>query len=297
MATSAYRGRFAPSPTGPLHFGSLVAALASCVDARAQAGEWLVRIDDLDQGRCISGMDSRILATLEAFGFEWDGTVSYQTDHLDAYHEALDLLQQSGHVYYCRCSRSQVAQAAQRSGLEGPVYPGTCRSLSLGDAPGRAARLRTDNAGIAFVDRLFGPQAQVLARDIGDFVIRRADGFFAYQLAVVIDDELTGVNQVVRGADLLPSTPRQVWLSRLLGHPTPDYLHVPLVFGSDGRKLSKSDRAHPVDADDPIPALLAAWRFLGQAQPQAAKLSLSEFWHWAPTVWEPALMRTEPAHD
>lgn len=295
MPTPLYRGRFAPSPTGPLHFGSLVAALASCVDARANAGEWLLRIDDLDQGRCISGMDSRILATLEAFGFQWDGQVSYQTNHLAAYQEALEALQQSGHIYFCRCSRSQIAQAAQRAGLEGPIYPGTCRMLGLSDEPGRAIRVRTNESEITFVDRLFGRQAQVLERDVGDFVVRRADGFFAYQLAVVVDDELTGVTQVVRGADLLLSTPRQIWLNRLLGHSSPDYLHIPLVFGADGRKLSKTDRAHPVDPGDPLTALLAAWDFLGQALP--GTLSLSEFWQWAPVAWNPALMDTGVSHD
>jgi len=297
MVTSVYRGRFAPSPSGALHFGSLAAALASCVDARAHAGEWLLRMDDLDQGRCVAGMDSRILATLEAFGFEWDGQVAYQTAHLDAYREALGRLQQSGHVYYCRCSRSQIAQAAQRSGVEGPIYPGTCSELSLPDKPGYAARIRSNEHEIVFVDRLFGHQGQVLARDVGDFVIRRADGFFAYQLAVVVDDELAGITQVVRGADLLLSTPRQIFLSRLLDYPTPDYLHIPLVFGSDGRKLSKADSAHPVDPSDPMPALLAAWRFLGQALPHADPLSLTEFWQWAPSAWQPALMSTGVAHD
>jgi len=295
--TSYYRGRFAPSPTGPLHFGSLVAALASYLDARAQGGDWLLRIDDLDRGRCVPGMDTQIVRTLESFGFEWDGEITFQSEHTEAYRSALATLQRQGRIYYCRCSRKQIAVAATQAGLEGPIYPGTCRTLGLSDGKGLAARIRTDESEIRFEDRLFGEQNQNLARDIGDFVVRRADGYFAYQLAVVVDDYSTGINQVVRGADLLPSTPRQLWLGQLLGFPHPRYLHIPLVFGPDGKKLSKTDQAHPVNTDDPLPALLDAWRFLCQPSPQPDSLSFQDFWPWAKAHWRPQQMQEMITHE
>ncbi len=290
-APARYRGRFAPSPTGPLHFGSLVTALASRVDALAHGGEWLLRIDDLDQGRCRPGMDDAILRTLERFGFGWDGELRYQSHTTAAYAEALARLEALEMIYYCRCSRRQVAANARRTGIEGPVYAGTCRDLGLDDAPGRAARVRTGDDPLGFSDRVFGYREQRLQRDMGDFVVRRADGFFAYQLAVVVDDALAGIDQVVRGADLLASTPRQIHLQRLLGLPTPRYLHVPLVRDAQGRKLSKRDAAHPVDESDPLGALLAAWRHLEQVPPDTG-LTLDEFWQWAPGAWRPERMRT-----
>lgn len=287
MPKPPYRGRFAPSPTGPLHFGSLVSALTSFLEARRHSGKWLLRIDDLDQTRCLPGMDTHILGTLEAFGFEWEDTVAYQSHASDAYRAALDTLKQQGRIYYCQCSRKQIAMMAKHAGAEGPIYPGTCRTLGLGDGRGRAARIVTDDENVCFEDALFGRQSQNPARDIGDFVVRRADGYFAYQLAVVVDDHLQGITHVVRGADLLSSTPRQIWLQKLLGFTEPRYLHVPLVLGQDGKKLSKSDAAHPVDTANPVPSLLDAWRFLKQAMPESTDLSLAEFWQWASSAWQP----------
>jgi len=290
MPASRYRGRFAPSPTGPLHFGSLVTALASYLEALVHDGQWLVRIDDLDQTRQVKGMDSVILNTLEAFGFEWQGPVTYQSQSTPAYQKALRKLRSSGFTYVCRCSRSQIRRSA-RIGLEGPVYPDTCRDLDLSETEHTAIRLRTNDQTVRFHDGVFGEQVQQVHRDVGDFVIRRADGYFAYQLAVVIDDSLAEITHVVRGADLLLSTARQIYLQQLLGFAQPSYLHVPLVLDSRGRKLSKRDSAHPVDDASPVISLLDAWLFLNQAPPyMAADLTLPDFWAWAAAHWEPALM-------
>jgi glutamyl-Q tRNA(Asp) synthetase len=280
-----YRGRFAPSPTGPLHFGSLVAALASYLDARARNGEWLVRIEDVDQSRVIAGAADDILRALDRFGFEWDGAVACQSRRTALYESALDALRRLGAAYDCACSRRDVARSG-RVGAEGPVYPGTCRRGLPHDAAPRAVRVHTHDDPIEFVDRVYGRQSARLESTLGDFVVRRADGFFAYQLAVVVDDAEQGATHVVRGADLLSSTPRQVYLQGLLGLPTPEYAHVPVVLGADGRKLSKRDLAHPVDPHDPLPALLAAWQFLGQAEEVVQAASLADFWAFAIAQWE-----------
>lgn len=285
-----YRGRFAPSPTGRLHFGSLVTSLASRVDALAHGGEWQVRIDDLDQTRCRPGLEDDILRNLEAFGMHWDGALRYQNRTTAAYARALNELQMQDKVYFCRCSRKTVREQTRREGVEGPIYAGTCRNLELADVPEHAARLRTDDKPLGFIDRVFGPQIQHLASTIGDFVVRRADGYFAYQLAVVVDDAMAGITHVVRGADLLTSTPRQIRLQRLLGMATPVYLHVPLVRDRNGHKLSKREAALPVDEQHPLTSLLAAWRWLGQPMPDG-DLSLEEFWQWAPTAWQIECMR------
>ena len=290
MLKTAYRGRFAPSPTGPLHFGSLVAALASCLEAKSRAGQWLMRIDDLDQTRCVRGMDHQILHTLELLGFAWDGEITYQHEMTPLYEETLQQLGRGGHTYVCRCSRRQVRQHA-RLGIEGPVYPDTCRELGLRESTHDAIRLKTDDRPISFRDALFGLQTQRLHSDIGDFVIRRADGYFAYQLAVVVDDAQAGITHVVRGSDLLTSTARQIYLQQLLGLPQPAYLHVPLVLGEDGKKLSKSDAAHPVDTANPVVTLLDAWNFLGQVPAETADMSLQEFWNWATNHWDSAGMK------
>ena len=266
-----YVGRFAPSPTGPLHFGSLVAAAGSYLDARAAHGQWLLRIEDVDTERNVPGAESAILQTLEAYGFEWDGPVVRQTDRLGAYADALEILKGSGQVFGCACSRSEVERDAGAAGLPravdgGLVYPGTCRN---GLPPGhlaRAWRLRVPAAGgdaIDFVDAGGGRVVQHLAREVGDFVLKRADGPYSYQLAVVVDDAFQGVTDVVRGADLIDSTPRQIWLQRCLGLPTPRYLHLPLVRDAAGQKLSKQTRAAPVDSGSASPTLWAACRFLG----------------------------------
>jgi glutamyl-Q tRNA(Asp) synthetase len=290
-ATPRYRGRFAPSPTGHLHFGSLVAALASYCDARAAGGEWLVRIEDVDAPRAHPAADSAILETLERYGFEWDGEVVCQSRRSAAYEAALAQLQAAGHAYECACTRRELG-AAPLSASGERVYPGTCRDGVPQDRAARtqrASRLRVGDARITFRDRLQGVQTQDLARDVGDFVIRRADGLYAYQLAVVVDDALQSVTHVVRGADLLVSTPRQILLRRLLGYPELSYLHAPVVINAHGQKLSKQTRAAPLP-DDALAPLLAVWRFLDQRQPEGsqAPASVAEFWAWAVRAWNPA---------
>jgi glutamyl-Q tRNA(Asp) synthetase len=285
-AANGYRGRFAPSPTGPLHFGSLVAAMASYLDARACGGQWLLRMEDVDEGRVVPGAADDILRTLETFGFRWDGELLVQSDRKDAYQEAIATLKQHGHAYDCGCTRREVAAAAQRHGPEGPIYPGTCRhGLPPGKRP-RSVRLKVPDRSIRFVDRIAGPIHHNLARELGDFVIHRADGYTAYQLAVVLDDAAQGINQVVRGADLLLSTPRQIYLQELLGLATPEYAHIPLVRGEDGHKLSKQDSAHPVRTADPLPALLSGLLFLGQSLPEGRPASVEAFWQHAIPRWD-----------
>jgi glutamyl-Q tRNA(Asp) synthetase len=284
-SSRTYRGRFAPSPTGPLHFGSLVAALASFLDARANGGQWLVRIEDVDQTRTLAGAADDILRTLDALGFEWDEEIAYQSRRTALYEDALSRLRLFGAAYDCACSRREIARAG-RLGPEGPVYPGTCRSGTRGGATPRAVRVHTHDAPVAFTDCVYGSLSQRLQSTVGDFVVRRADGFFAYQLAVVVDDADQGITRVVRGADLLSSTPRQIHLQGLLELPTPDYAHVPVVLGADGRKLSKRDRAHPIDPRHPLHALLAAWAFLGQAVEGEQPASPAEFWALAIERWD-----------
>jgi glutamyl-Q tRNA(Asp) synthetase len=266
---STYVGRFAPSPTGPMHFGSLVAALASWLDARAHGGRWLVRIEDVDGPRTVAGADREILRALEAFGLEWDGEVVWQGTRTPIYEAALARLRESGHVYRCRCSRREIADSAL-AGLEGAVYPGTCRALALGSDVAGADRLRVGDGVIRFRDRVQGEIEQRLASEIGDFVLRRRDGLHAYQLAVVLDDGEQGVTDVVRGADLLDSMPRQILLQRLLGLPEPRYLHVPVATNERGEKLSKQTLADPVNARDAGELVRQALRFLGQSAPRDA---------------------------
>jgi glutamyl-Q tRNA(Asp) synthetase len=258
-------GRFAPSPTGPLHFGSLVAAVASWLDARATGGRWRLRIEDLDRPRVRAGAADEILRTLDALGLAWDDEVLYQSRRQALYREALDRLR--AHTYWCGCSRREIADSSLGLAVDGArIYPGTCRA---GLAPGkkaRALRVRTPDDEIRFVDRVQGPQRQALARDVGDFVLYRADGVFAYQLAVVVDDAAQDITDVVRGADLLDSTARQVHLQRLLGVPMLRYLHVPIALNAHGEKLSKQTGARPVDIRRPRDEIRAALRFLGQAE-------------------------------
>ena len=328
-----YRGRFAPSPTGPLHFGSLVAAVGSYAEARARGGAWLVRMEDLDRPREVPGAAADILRTLEAFGFAWDGEVVYQSRRAAAYAAALAQLQASGLAFPCGCSRREIAAAASASGPEGPIYPGTCRPsracappadpssprpvpfissvaapvisrvsvqpISPHPSPNRgegarlpvisrqaAIRLRVETPPITFHDRVQGPVSQDLVAEVGDFVLRRADGLFAYQLAVVVDDAFQGITDIVRGADLTRSTPRQMLLQRLLGLPTPTHAHLPLARDRWGRKLSKSDAAAPVDPRNPLPALLQAWAFLGQSPLTERPGNPAEFWSLALDRWD-----------
>ncbi len=252
--TSPPLGRFAPSPTGPLHLGSLVAALASYLAVKSQGGQWLIRIEDLDPPREIDGMAERQLAALESFGLVSDLPVLLQSRRSALYDAALDDLLRQGKAFHCHCSRSQLAAG---DGIHR-------KCLNTGGTGQASIRLRVPDTWIEFNDGLFGRQGQNLARQVGDFVLKRADGFYAYQLAVVVDDALQGITQVVRGADLLDSTPRQIFLQRQLGYPTPEYLHVPLVLDENGSKLSKSQWADALDAERGFQALHAAWRHLGQ---------------------------------
>jgi len=275
-------GRFAPSPSGPLHFGSLVAALASWLDARAAGGRWLVRIEDLDQPRVQRGAADEILRTLDRLGLCWDGEVIFQSRRTALYEQALTRLEGT---YLCACSRREIADSALALAADGAqVYPGTCRA---GLPAGRSARaLRVRVAGtVSFVDRVQGSLSQDLAREVGDFVLRRADGQFAYQLAVVVDDADQGVSDVVRGADLLDSTPRQLYLQRLLGLPTPRYLHVPVALDASGDKLSKHTGAHAIGREDLRRALL----FLGQPPSD----TLAE----AVRAWDPRLIPARRARE
>ena len=286
MRSSIYRGRFAPSPTGPLHFGSLVAAVASHADARHHEGTWLVRIDDLDQTRSRPDAEKQILHTLQVFGMHPDQAPVRQSERTDRYLAVLERLIRQGSAYRCTCSRKAIAAVARR-GIEGPVYPGTCRLTPPATDERAAWRATVSDEPVEFDDRILGRLRQNLARDIGDFVIRRIDGFTAYQLAVVVDDFDQGISDIVRGADLLWSTPRQIWLQRLLGYSSPRYAHIPLVYGRDGHKLSKRDSAHPVDDRDPVDSLSAAWLHLGQEKPPENLGSSQAFWDWAVPRWAP----------
>jgi len=264
-----------------MHFGSLVAAVASWLDARAAGGRWLVRIEDLDRPRCVPGATEEILHTLERLGLTWDGEVVYQSKRHSLYGDALQRLQ--GHTYWCSCSRREIADSSLGLAVDGAhIYPGTCRDLRL--AVGRALRIRTTTE-IRFRDRVQGEQVQDLEHDVGDFVLYRADGMYAYQLAVVVDDAAQGVTDVVRGADLLDSTPRQIYLQRLLGLATPRYLHVPAVVNAAGEKLSKQTGATAIAPS--WAAVRQALDFLGQ--PEAA--SLEE----AVRNWDPALIAARRA--
>ncbi|WP_457426646.1 tRNA glutamyl-Q(34) synthetase GluQRS [Roseateles sp. P5_E7] len=262
---TSYRGRFAPSPTGPLHAGSLVAALASWLDARAQGGQWLVRIEDVDGPRCPPGMDEVILGQLAALGLVADEPHVWQSRRGDLYQAALDRLIASGHAYGCACTRAEIAAAAGPRPKHGElIYPGTCRPDKGGTngRPVRAWRFRVEGS-IDWHDRRLGAQSQDLETEVGDFVLKRADGLWAYQLAVVVDDAEQGITDVVRGEDLADNTPRQIALQRALGFVTPRYLHTPLVLAADGHKLSKQNGAAAVDLADPAARLREACMRLG----------------------------------
>ena len=285
-----YRGRFAPSPTGPLHFGSLLAAAGSWLDARAAGGEWLLRIEDLDPPREPPGAIDEILRTLEAFGLWWDGEVVLQSHRVPIYEAALARLGAAGWAYPCTCSRKRIEAANRQRGRPGDRrYPGTCRDLPAAAAwKSRILRVRTTSEPMAIQDRLQGPFEQSLEGEVGDFVLRRREGFIAYQLAVVVDDALQGITDVVRGTDLLDSTPRQVWLQRLLAYPTPRYMHLPVVIAPGGEKLSKQTGAAAVDARC---AGELAWRILGELRqappPELRGAAPAELWAWAVAHWHP----------
>ena len=261
-----YRGRFAPSPTGPLHFGSLVAALGSFLQARAQGGEWWLRIEDIDPPREAPGARDTIPRQLEAHGLHWDGPVRYQSERLEHYAAALERLIDAGRVYACDCSRKHIAAATGHRG--GPLhYPGWCRERGLAPDSGRALRLDTRGLEIAFDDALQGRQIVRLEAAGGDFVLRRSDGLFSYQLAVALDDAEQGMTEVVRGSDLLESTPRQIAIQQLLDRPTPRYVHLPVAVDAHGRKFSKANRAPALDPHRAGENLWEALRFLGHPPP------------------------------
>ncbi len=286
---STYRGRFAPSPTGPLHFGSLVAAAASYLDARRAGGEWLLRIEDLDPPREVPGSADQIVATLAALGFEWTGSIVRQSERHTDYQAALDRLLAAGLAFHCSCSRTelQTAQPPGRDPSDELFYPGWCRNgVRAPDRP-LAIRFRVPSGAIAFDDQLRGTQTTEPARDTGDFVIRRRDGLFAYQLAVVVDDAAQHVTHVVRGADLLASTARQMALQSALGLSTPVYAHLPLAIDANGIKLSKSTGAAGVDASRPARELWRTLQFLKQEPPPGLRRGpVSTLWEWAIENWQ-----------
>jgi glutamyl-Q tRNA(Asp) synthetase len=277
-----YTGRFAPSPTGPLHFGSLLAAVASYLQAKSRKGRWLLRVEDIDPPRAQRGADSAIIRALEIYGFEWDGPVLFQSRNLEKHREIVTQLIARGLAYRCGCSRADLAAAPQ--GPLGPIYPGTCRPGNR--ARSASIRVRTHNDPIRFDDLLQGAQSQRLEAESGDFVIQRKDRLIAYQLAVVVDDFAEGITQVVRGVDLLDSTPRQIHLQSLLGYPTPQYAHIPVAVNATGQKLSKMTGATAIPLDDTRPTLIAALHALRQhPPPDLAVADLESIWAWATANW------------
>jgi len=276
---AGYVGRFAPSPTGPLHIGSLIAAVASYADARHHSGRWLLRIEDLDPPREPPGASQRILHTLVAHGLHWDGEPLLQSQRQAHYAANLEYLQRAGLCYYCDCSR---ARQAKHHG----IYDGHCR-LRHPDANAQVAiRVQVNDSPINFDDAIQGPQSQCLSHAVGDFVIRRKDGLYAYQLAVVVDDAEQHISHVVRGADLLSSTARQIYLQRLLGLPTPQYAHFPVAGDSKGHKLSKQNHAEPIDDSQASSNLRAALRFLRQPDPPTRLLLPEDILQWASSHWQ-----------
>lgn len=294
MTIPAYRGRFAPSPTGELHFGTLLAAVGSYLQARSQHGEWLLRIEDVDTTRRVPGAADALLNALEGFGFEWDGDVVYQSRRTELYESALAVLAEKDLIYPCTCSRRQLAQ-------ENPdtlrVYGGHCRHCHLPVKEQHALRLRVEDRLIGFDDPVRGHYQQQLAQQCGDFIVKRKDGLFAYQLAVVVDDAVQGVTEVVRGVDLLDSTPRQIYLQQQLGYPQPDYLHLPLLVDAHGHKLGKSTGAAALDLSRPVLFLHSALKLLGQKPPEElARSSLSQLWQWAIEHWDYQRIPRENLH-
>lgn len=273
-------GRFAPSPTGPLHAGSLLAAVASYCAARAAGGRWRVRMEDLDPPREMPGAADLILRQLEACGFEWDGEVRYQSQRHAAYEAALEQLHRHGHIFWCRCSRTDLARLAQTT------YPGTCRACTS-PREDSAIRLRVPPGRVCFTDGVFGPQQEEVAATVGDFVLKRRDGLYAYQLAVVVDDADQGITQVVRGADLLDNTARQIVLQHCLDLPTPHYAHLPLVIHPDGTKLSKQTHAPALPLTGTSVLLVQALAMLGQETPAGlADEPAATILHWAVAHWD-----------
>ena len=274
-----YVGRFAPTPSGDLHLGSLYTAVASFLDARVHRGHWLLRVEDLDRPREIAGSADGILRTLERFGFEWDGAIIRQYERAALYEEALSALRGQHLTFACSCSRAQLEDDLR--------YPGTCRTRQIAPGTAAAVRVRADPGQVQFTDLIQGTYRQNVADAVGDFILRRRDQIYAYVLAVTVDDAAQGVTRIVRGADLLDNTPRQIYLQRLLGLPEPSYAHVPVLTEADGGKLAKSRRSVRLSAESPLPQLLSVFSLLGLKPPPAlASATIAEAWGWAITQWD-----------
>lgn len=283
--SSRYVGRFAPSPTGPLHVGSLCTALASYADAKHAGGEWLLRFEDVDEHRTVNGAREKIMQQLAFYGFEWDREVAIQSQRKALYRAALERLVQEGRVFVCKCSRKDLS--AEPLNISGePFYPGTCKDKNYADFGHVGLRFHAPEGVTKWTDLHFGPQKQTLKTDVGDFVVRRTDGLFSYQLAVVVDDAEQGVTRVVRGADLLTSTARQIALQKALKLPTPEYLHIPIIVNGRGEKLSKSTFSAALSATAPVPVLLTAWKLLGQTPPEANFSQPRDFLQYAAEHWD-----------
>jgi len=280
-STQPYIGRFAPSPTGPVHFGTLIAAVGSYLQAKKNDGQWLIRMEDVDITRKVKGADIDILNTLEAFGFQWQGEILYQTSQTEYYQQALEDLISQSLVFPCLCSRKQLAESKCN------IYPGYCRDRLLPEPEEHAIRIRADENSIEFTDLVMGKQKQAIKKQCGDFIIKRRDGLFAYQLAVVVDDAMQGITEIVRGADLLDCTARQIYLQQLLHYKTPNYCHLPLATDEAGNKISKSEAGAEVDIKHKEKLLVKALAFLGQ-QPsvQLKHSSYSDIWQWAVNNWD-----------
>ncbi len=284
LKTNNYRGRFAPSPTGELHFGSLLAAMASYADAKKNNGQWLLRIDDIDQARVIDQSDLHILNTLEQCGFKWDESVTYQSQCLSHYQSALEQLEHSGLSYACSCSRKQIQAIIEKNHLPPGIYPGTCRNQSI-IADNYATRIQVADTPIDFNDLIQGHCSSILSKDSGDFIILRRDKTFSYQLSVVVDDFRSQITHVVRGADLLDSTARQIYLQQQLAYPTPHYAHIPLAVSAEKLKLSKLSQAKKIRCD--LKTLTLAADFLGQQPINHHDLeSKADFWQYLLNIWD-----------
>jgi glutamyl-Q tRNA(Asp) synthetase len=286
----SYIGRFAPSPTGPLHLGSLYTALAGFLDARSHRGQWLLRIDDLDTPRNAPDSIGNILKTLEVFGLHWDGGIAFQSRHLDSYNEAIHTFTKTGLTYPCTCSRKALSFAPSSA-----IYPGICRNARTSDVVSHALRIKTDNRIIAFHDRLQGLIADNLAGQHGDFIVKRKDHVIAYQLAVVLDDDRQHITHVVRGIDLLESTPKQIYLQHILELPTPRYMHVPVIIDARGHKLSKQTQAPAVDLKTPPTVMFELLSLLKQNPPgELRHASCAEQLDWAVIHWDPTPLKHSP---
>lgn len=284
---SAYRGRFAPTPSGPLHFGSLTTAVGSYLQAKSQNGQWRIRIDDLDPPRVVKGAADTILKCLEIYGLNWDGPVLYQSSRHDAYQAALDELNKIGMIYPCACSRKDIKDTLAANRKTSLVYPGTCRNGLKQGQQAETWRVKTDNSVIEFEDLFLGTSSQHVQKKVGDFLVKRVGDYYAYHLAVVVDDAYQGYTEIIRGYDLLESAHRQIFLQKLLNIIPPAYGHLPLVLNDQGKKMSKQNLTEKsIINSDPVPTLCAALRVLGQPLPEGILESdIDSFWEWAIKNW------------